>query len=187
MKRVSLVSGVGLLELVIAIAILGLVATVTIPRFFKSSPQQDRKTFVHALNAIVTQAWVNTLTTATLQKIIVDPINHFIWLEQKTGEGDSFTLVPLHSFKGKYRYSDSIDIRGIYVEGVDEIGRHGAESTVHDIWFFIMPGGIAQEVIINAIDTKDQRFSIDGKEFSLLLNPVKVHFEEHDAFIKPSL
>ncbi len=189
----SIVPGFGLLELVIAMAILGILAAMVGPAFLKQSPSQERKVFVASCNAIVAEAWARALFNRRIQKIIINPAKHEIRFEQFVHEPTKAdaTQEPTEPIKSDtfgfaYVYPAHMDIHNVFVEGVDELTRHGSDRVVQGVWFFIIPDGNAQEVIINYTDTKDTRFSVDGKNGGLKLNPFTVIFDEYDAYVYPS-
>ncbi len=185
--------GFGLLEIVIALAIIGILASLVGPAFFKRAPAQERKVFIAALNTIIAETWTRALLNRRIQKIIIDPEKHEIRFEQFVNEPtkadatqEALETVKSEIFGSLYVYPKHIDIHNVFVEGIDEMTRHGTDSAVHGVWFFIIPDGNAQEVIINYTDTKDVNFSIDGKNGSLKLNPFMVIFDEFDAYVYPS-
>ncbi len=182
--------GFSLLELMIALMIIGIVGMVVAPNFSNRVPRYQRTEFVDKLNAIVHQAVVSALETGHVHKVIFNLDKRTISVHEKTeqvdGDGkDLFNPIVLHAVGKGYAWPEHFSFKQFFVQGVDEIAQHMAGNILEDIWFFIVPEGMAQEVIINIVDTHDTGRSLDGHELSLVLNPLRVHFEEHEQFRSP--
>jgi hypothetical protein len=57
-------------------------------------------------------------------------------------------------------------------------------KNVQELWFFLVPEGLAQQVTINMIDTVDT-FDDKPRHIGLVLNPFLMQFKVYDAFAKP--
>jgi hypothetical protein len=58
------------------------------------------------------------------------------------------------------------------------------KSKTEEMWFYVIPGGMAQDVIINFIDTKDL-YNNAPRSVGLVLNPFSAQFKIYDTFQKP--
>ena len=184
-------SGFSLLELMIVLTIIGIAGMVVAPSFRNRVPGYQRTEFVDKLNTIVHQASVSALETGHVHKVTFNLDKRTISLHEKTelvdGDGkEIFNPVILHSAWHGYAWPEYFSFKQFFVQGIDEIAQHMAGNILEDIWFFIVPEGMAQEVIINILDTRDTVRSLDGHELSLVLNPLRVHFEEYEQFRSPS-
>lgn len=183
--------GFTLVQLVVALALIALVSGIVAPNIFRRMPQYERETFSETLNNLARQTWIRALQTGHVHKITFNLAARTLHVEEKTDVVDHeekpvFTRVPINFVQSNYQWPDQFEIQQFYVEGVDEVGRHGSERTMEDVWFFIVPEGMAQEVILNILDTKDTYQNIEGKEFSLVLNPFRVQFEEFMEYQNPA-
>ena len=183
--------GFTLVQLVVGLALIALIGGIAAPNIFKRMPQYERDTFYETLNSLARQTWIRALQTGHVHKITFNLAMRTIQVEEKTDAVDHedkplFERVLINVVHSNYQWPDHYEIKQFYVEGVDEVGRHGAEKTMEDIWFFIVPEGMAQEVILNILDTKDTSQNSDGKEFSLVLNPFRVQFEEFMEYQNPA-
>jgi hypothetical protein len=103
--------------------------------------------------------------------------------EKKDPQGNAL-FEPLKGayVRSSYTWPSNLVIHHFYIEGVDEMTRRkgGAGS----IWFFVMPEGLTQSVIINLVDTKNK---IHKKPLAigLVLNPFAAQFDRYDIFQKP--
>ena len=182
--------GIALIQLVIGIAILVIVGTQVAPNLFRRVPLYQRKQFASLLNSAANELWIRSLETGNPHKVIFNIENRTITVEEKTKDEDDdgnalFKKIITSSFGEKYEWSDQFEVRSFFVEGVDELSQHSASSTIGDVWFFIIPNGMAQEVVINMIDRKDINNDSEGKEMSLVLNPFRVQFDVYEEFITP--
>jgi type II secretory pathway pseudopilin PulG len=182
--------GFSFLQLVIVIAIMAIVGLVVVPNFSKRVPLAQRKEFFESLNAIARQAFIRALQTGHVHKVLFNLKERRVKLEEQMVVMDKegkpvFTPVALSFFAKHYEWQEQFEIKQFYVEGVDEVGKHNPDNTMEDIWFFIVPEGMAQEVIINLLDKRDTHYFLDGQEVSLVLNPFRVQFQMYEEFKNP--
>jgi prepilin-type N-terminal cleavage/methylation domain-containing protein len=181
--------GFSLTELVFAMAILGLMVAIAIPNLFKRKPLYEQKAFVTSLNAFMAEAWQRGLTTQKIQKIVFDIPQRKVFLEQETNHQDpqgnpQFAPVVVQYAPAAPSWPETFEIQQFFVQGADELSSR--TSTKHTVWFFVLPGGLAQEVIINMVDIKTQTDLDDGKKIGLVLNPFTVQFKMYDEFQSPA-
>lgn len=184
-------SGFTFLQLAIGLALMGILSYMVAPNLFRRVPRYERKEFVSALNSIAQQAWIRALTEGRVQKINFNfPKKQITIEEQLPGtdrQGKSvFKPVYLQFVTSPYTWPGQLEIQQFYIEGVDEIAQHQAGNKMQDVYFFVVPEGLAQSVIINIRDEKDITSSGDLKEIGLVLNPFKVQFESYEEFQHPS-
>ena len=55
-------------------------------------------------------------------------------------------------------------------------------GTTDNVWFFIIPDGLTQEVTINFVDYDDMLPNGDARQFGLVLNPFSAQFKLYDTF-----
>ena len=181
--------GFSLLELMVVMVILGLMLAITIPNLLKRKPLYEQKAFVASLNAFMAEAWQRGLTTQKIQKIVFDIPQRTVLLEQETNQQDpqggaQFSPVVVQYAPAAPSWPQSFEIQQFFVQGADELASR--TSTKHTVWFFVLPGGLAQEVIINMVDTKNQTDLDEGKKIGLVLNPFTVQFKTYDEFQNPA-
>lgn len=184
--------GFSLLELAVGLAIIGIVMSVALPAFYRQVPHLRREAFVTSLNAIAREAWIRALETGRPHKIVFNIQKRTIFVEEKKEEVDRNgaplfqKIFPRFAHVGEV-IPDAYEIRQFFVEGVDEMSTHAAGNTMEDIWFFVIPEGMAQEVIINIVDTSQVDVDTGGVHMGLVLNPFRVQFELTNEFQYPSL
>ena len=62
----------------------------------------------------------------------------------------------------------------------------GLSRKTENIWFFVMPDGVCQEVIVNIVDQPENQSEKEGKQFSVVLNPFTAQCVMYDTFQKPA-
>ena len=180
--------GFTLLEIMIAIAIIGVVMAISVPYFRGRTPRYEREEFIAKVNSLAQVAWQHTLVTHTLHKVTFDLKNRRASIafaghgaEVEKGEPTFTPLTAWHAPTSMV-WDKRFKIRQFIINGFDEMARSAHRETV-EVYFYIMPDGIAQQVTINFLDTKD---TINNKprKVGLVLNPFTAQFETHDTFQK---
>lgn len=187
----SLKNGFGLLQVLIAVVILGTLASVAIPNYLRQQAGYERKTFITSLNALMSEAFQQALVSEKVERIKFDLKKRSITMEQEGDRYDEdgkkvFKPVLLHYVDAKYRWPETFNFKQFFVKRQDEIAVRGVHADTNEVWFYIMPSGMAQEVIINILDTKNETVDKDGTEMSLVLNPFTLQFREYHDFQIPS-
>jgi len=161
--------GFTILELIVALVIFGLLATIVVPALQRRAPDQDRKQLANYLNRV--------------HKIVLNLSKRIITLEaQSLKEKKDFKPVKSSYLRTEFNWAPPLIFKNIYIDKEDKM------RVVHKLaetWFFIVPDGLAQPVVLNIIDVKDTRRSSKGKQFSLVLNPFTMQFREYDSFQSP--
>ncbi|MGC2310897.1 MAG: type II secretion system protein [Candidatus Babeliaceae bacterium] len=171
-------SGFSLLEIVVAIALMVLVATLVVPLFTRKKKVVEG--FTLQLNGVLARVYTNALITGQVHKITWDFERDQIIAEKGTGEKSASgedIFVPLSESytKSSIKIPEILEIKNFFVQGKDEL----AGAVTKKAWFFIMPQGLAQSVIINIVDTDSDHL------YGLVLNPFTVQVKLYDEFKKP--
>ncbi len=181
-------SGFGFLELIIVLAIMGILSTMVAPALLSLRSGNERREFVSSLQLLTRRAWQEALTNHQLYRIRFDLEHHKVIAERATGQKErsgeevwlalSDTYVP-----STFEWSSGQEIKDFFIDGVDNI--HVRGTNIHEVYFFIFPDGTAQRIIINIFDSSEHTESAAGSRFSLVLNPLTVRFTEFPTFQKP--
>lgn len=177
--------GFTLIEILIAIAIIGILMAVAIPNLRRFSPHRVRKEFIAKLNTITQFAWNSALTTRKVQQVHFDFDKRIISIKASTGvikDGEAeFAPVKASYVKSTLAIPKTIEIKNFIIEGTDQFGLSAHRS---EAWFYIVPDGMAQAATINFIDTKDALPSGKARPVGLVLNPFNARFKVYDSFQK---
>jgi prepilin-type N-terminal cleavage/methylation domain-containing protein len=181
-------SGFTFLELVVVMMIIGFMATIVIPNLQQLSPQYKRKEFLSRLESLVRLSWQQALAEQKAVRIFFDLEKRFVQLEietekkEKAGEPE-FKPASISYLNTSYEWSENIVFKSFYIGKDDILGRAGTK--IETLWFYIASDGLAQEVIINMIDTADKDDQGNPAKIGLVLNPFTATFKEYDEFKKP--
>lgn len=174
--------GFTLIELVVVIMILGIVATMIVPNLQQRLPGYKRQAFINEFNTLLAFGWQNALASQKVNRIFFDFKKRIVKLEEEepgpTPDKTTYKPVSQAYRKTFYEWPETIEIKNFFIDGVDEFG---AGKEVLTMWFYIVPEGLTQEVIINILDTSQST----NISIGLVLNPFTAQLKEYDRFQKP--
>lgn len=169
----------------VVIAIIAILATIVVPKIGRK-PNAVRKEFFSALRSLVRYAWHHAMTTRSLHKVNFDFAKKKVEITQATGQTKDgqpqFNALKKTGQKSSISIPSSITFKQFLVEGTDQLAQGPGQKTTA-VFFYIVPNGLSQPVIINGFDTKDQ-INNKPRPFSLVLNPFNAQFKEYDTFQK---
>lgn len=180
--------GFSLLEILIVIALIGVLGAAVMPNFKRSTPRYEREEFIARFNALTQLAWQLALMTNKAQQISVDVQKKIIFLLSATGDIDRSGQPVFKAPIGLVRDTslpipDQFIIKQLFIEGFDMMSKSTSRKT-EEVWFYVVPEGMAQDVMVNFVDTKDTKNDAP-RPVGLVLNPFNAQFRTYDAFQKP--
>ncbi len=181
-------TGFSLLELMIVIALIGVLGAAVMPNLQRSTPRYEREEFIARFNALTQLAWQQALITHKTQQISVDVSKKTIFLLSATGDADRSGQPVFKPTAGLVQNTslpipDQIDIKQFFIEKFDMMAKF-TRGKAEEVWFYIIPEGMAQDVVVNFVDTKDM-LNNAPRSVGLVLNPFTAQFKIYDAFQKP--
>lgn len=181
-------AGFSFIEIVVVILILAVTLSVAVPGLLKKEPKQQRHLFVQQLDGLLEQASYQALMTRHIQKITFDTSKRELTVvaekTQHQEKQEEQQPAPAPTFR--LAWPENLDIEQFFIQGVDEFSAKNSGKTTNEIWFYIIPDAMAQEVIINGRDTKDVRAGEEQKTWSFVLNPFTLRFKIYEEFQSPS-
>ncbi|MGB8367577.1 MAG: prepilin-type N-terminal cleavage/methylation domain-containing protein [Candidatus Babeliales bacterium] len=180
--------GFTLIEILIVLAVIGLLAKIIIPNLQQLMPQYERKQFTGKLNAMLQFGWQQAIITQKICKVVFSIEERKVSLQIATDNYNRAGKEIFEPIKGKYLkpiffWPEQFKFKQFFIEGFDEMARFAGGKTA-STWFYITPGGFAQDVIINILDTKDLKNN-KPRIIGLVLNPFTAQFNIYDTFQKP--
>jgi prepilin-type N-terminal cleavage/methylation domain-containing protein len=180
--------GFTLIEVMMVIAILAIVMGLGLANMQQSTPRYERETFIARLNALLFLAWQNSIKSGRVHRVAFDFEARRIAIASETDVVDratgDYVYQPLSRQYGRTEMTipETLKIEQFVIEGYDEMRRRQGKKSA-EAWFYLMPGGLTQEVVINMFDLKDRR---EGKPrpIGLVLNPFSAQFDSYDTFQK---
>lgn len=178
--------GFSLLELLVVIAIIGVLGAVIMPNMNRSTPRSEREEFIARCNTLLQNAWQQALVSHKTQQINVDVGKKTIVVLQESDEKDRsgngvFKPVTDSPHDTTLVIPDQFIIKQFFIEGFDMMKKF---SKTKAMWFYIVPEGMVQDVVINFLDKKDTRDD-QPRQIGLVLNPFTAQFKTYDTFQKP--
>ena len=183
--------GFTLIEILVALALLGILMSVVVPNINRFRPGYERKALVSDLSALVSRTWQDALVTRQLHRVWFDFIHRTITIERDTGTKDmrgeeKFEEVSGQYIKATISLPEYIQIKDLFIDGIDQMHRSGIPGfKIEHAWFYIYPDGSIQEVVINLFDTSDTTQSEAGTRLGLVLSPFTAKFTAYDTFQQP--
>jgi prepilin-type N-terminal cleavage/methylation domain-containing protein len=173
-------SGFSLIEIIVAIAIIGVMAAIVIPRLnIRTGRELDL--LVDRLANLTAQGYERAILNGTIHRVYFsfkEPAQVELQEAQPLKKGESelqFKKVPADYNKVSFLFDERFIIKNFFIKGHDEAAR----GVLKDAFFYILPDGTSQEIIINILD------SVTSDEAGLVLNPFLVKFTVYDTFQKP--
>lgn len=178
-----------LIELVVVIAIIALLATISLPTLKSFFPKDERKVFLENLNSLTFSALSNAILSHKLTRVTFDFNENKIYLEEETGKkslsGKENIFERITSKFGNFEIdfpASKFKIQNFFIDTRDEMKLFLEQVKKEKVWFFITSDGIAQNVTLNLIDL----INTDGDQFSFVLNPFTTQFAYYEKFMSPS-
>ncbi len=175
--------GFSLLEIMVVILLLGIVATIVIPNLQQRVPGHKRKAFISELNTLMALGWQDALASQKIIRVFFDVEKRVVSLESEepgASAGEVMYKPITQTYRANsYEWPEQIEIKNFFIDGNDELNQ--PERKTSSMWFYIMPEGLSQNVIINVEDTSQTQ----PIRLGLVLNPFTVQLKEYDTFQKP--
>ncbi len=176
--------GFSLIEISVAVLIIAILGAVALPNLFRKEPKQQRQLFVQKIDGLLEQAAAQALLTGVIQKVAFNTVKKELTVtsEKRKDSKKDEQVKPT----ARLEWPENLDVEQFFIQGVDEFAAKNSGKNTDEVWFYIMPDAMAQEVIINGRDTADIRKSGDQAQWSLVLNPFTLRCTLYEEFQSPS-
>lgn len=188
MGYIKIKKGFTFLELVVVIMILGVMATIIVPNLQRLSPRYKRNEFLSQLGALVRLSWQQALITQKVHRVFFDVEKRIVRVDCVTEKKDKagspdFQPVSIAYLNTSYQWSPALEFKQFYIGKDEMLARPGIKTD--QIWFYTVPDGLAQDVIINIVDIGETDAQGKPVRIGLVLNPFSAVFKEYEEFQKP--
>lgn len=173
-----------MIEMMVVIFLIGVVATIAIPRLAYKAPQAEWNTVLDDLNNLVIFARQEAISNQKVYRLTFNqngkrPDSVVIEREgvdpEKVGK-KIYTSVDSYYLKTRYEFHPSIKLRAFYQGKREQIN-----SGDGDTHCYIIPDGLAQDVLIHLSKIEN---NVESK-VSFKMMPFCGKFELIDGFVRP--
>lgn len=176
-------AGFSLIEIMVVILIIGGMAALFVPTFFRRSSESATQTFVTDLNALMQVGVLEAMRTGLLHRVKFDLEKSHVMLEAAQHadvdpQSISAPFVPVFSAAAQtvIPLPDALDIRKFFIGKTDELAG-GLKNK--KVWLFIGPDGSVQDVTMVIADTENEQ------TVSLMTNPFSGQLVMYEGVQKP--
>jgi len=180
-------SGFNFIELMVVLALIGVLGAFVVPNLFK--PRQDKayKEFIQSFESLVSNALLRSLVERTMHQIYIDIVHHKITIrifDEKSVEQNKhkqFKDLYDQDYLTEIPFLDRFSIHNFFINGVDEVT---PGTAMQDVVFYIMPDGTCQSIVANFIDQDQDTIEIQNR-FSCRINPFYARMSVYEKFQTP--
>ncbi len=175
--------GISFIEILVILLLVSIATSLTIPRFLANKPRAAQKKFFTEFSTLITDTVFQAVMNKTVYQVYFDLNKQTISIKKYNPkiENDNkhlkFDPVSKDIFKNEINIPTTFSIKNFFVQDKDEFI---SGMKMNDAWFYIMPDGNSQAVIININESNDQE-----TKFSITVNPFYSQVRLHDTFQKP--
>lgn len=176
--------GISFIEILVILLLISIATSFVIPRFLSNKPRAAQKKFFTEFSTLLSDTVFQAVTNKTVYQIYFDLNKQIIMIKKYNpkimtdNKHLKFEPIPKDVFKNQISLPSTFSIKNFFVQDKDEFT---SGMKMDDAWFYVMPDGNSQAVIINMNDDSDDRET----KFSITINPFYSQVTLHDTFQKP--
>ena len=178
-------SGFTLLEILLVMVVIGVVATMTLPRLFRKKPQAKWETVLDEVNNLVSYARQEAISNQNIYRLHFQTTRAGGYRVQVEVESDDpekptqklYTPTKSYYFNPQYTFPKSITIQAVYHGREEQLSQNRQHA-----YCYVIPDGLVQEILIHLVRKEE-----DEKEskVSFQMAPFFGKFELHTGLIRP--
>lgn len=177
--------GVSLIEILILLLIVSIFATSVIPTFVNKQRDAVKKDFIANFTTLMKDSLYQAITTSKVHQIYFDFNQNQIIPKVQDLSVDAQSkhskFKPIsNNSNASIAIPQHITVRNFFIQNEDELSN---KSKLDDAWFYIMPDGTSQSIIMN-LEYSDPE-SQDIEQFAITINPFYSQVTQHETFQKP--
>lgn len=168
-----------LLEILIVVVVIGIMATMTLPRLMKSPPESEWKTVLDELNNLVSYGRQEAIANKKVYRLHFianrtsgDTVQVEVEKDNPEKPGDKiYSAISSYYFKPTYKVPQEITIQGVYIDKKNEL-----EENKGNAYCYIVPDGLVQEVTVQM----DREIKGQKSSMKFIMIPFFGNFEAHE-------
>ena len=173
-----------LIEMMVVVVLVGIAATIIIPRLYMRKPHAEWQTVLDSLNNMVFFARQEAISDQKVYRLLFksNPNSQdYVVVEQENIDVDDQTKkvyeqVSSYYFDTRYDFDESIKMVAFYVGGKEQF-----EEKKDTGLCYVVPNGLVQDVMIRLVRKKDNKES----RVSFKMMPFEGKFVMYEGFSKP--
>lgn len=184
-QKINLQKGFGLFELVIVLALIAGLGAMVVPNLFRNQAAVERKQFVADVKKLLQQAVKFAVYQNKVVQVYCNFEDHEMVLrefDQQSNEENKHKKFKVMKKNGKpvtIFWPEDIVVKNFVINEKDEVL---SSAKLQDVWFYIMPDGTSQPVVVNCIDQND--LQQEDLKFSFVINPFYARVQFYEKFQK---
>lgn len=176
--------GISFIEILVILLLMSLMLSLSIPRFLSRKPRMEQLQFFEKFATMVSQTAHQAIITGKIHQIFFNIKDHMIMVKQHDSQSDEtskhqqFKHIHAGLFTSSIQLPQRFIITNFFIQGFDETR---VSDTMNEAWFYVMPDGSSQRIIINFTDDDDQHHA----RFCFTINPFYSQVKFHETFQTP--
>lgn len=163
--------------------LIGIMATFGMRMIRNLRPAFKQEQFVDNIRTLLAIAWQRSVTTGKVHRIYFNLTKRVMVVEMQTNDPlddkEVFAPVTRAYDEAQFSWPATIAFKEFYIQGTDRLHKTGYKT--ESIWFYVVPDGMVQEVIMNIEETIDE----NQVPLSMVINPFTAQLTTYDMFQKP--
>ena len=178
-------TGFSFIEILVALLLLSIFASMVMPRIFGNRKGVVKKQFFSDFSHVMSDTLYQAITTKKIHQVFFDFNSREINIKihhvdpTETNKHKQFKILPPGNFHSSLIIPEQLIIQNFYINGENVMS---AGKTTNDAWFYIMPDGTAQSIVINIEDENEET---NYNSFSITVNPFYSQVQLHESYQKP--
>lgn len=173
-----------LIEMMVVVVLVGIAATIIIPKLYMRKPHAEWQTVLDSLNNMVFFARQEAISDQKVYRLLFksnQSSEDYLVVEQETIDVDEptkkvYEQVKSDYFDTRYDFDESIKMVAFYVDGKEQF-----EEKKDTGLCYVVPNGLVQDIMIRFVKKKDDKES----KVSFKMMPFEGKFVMYEGFLKP--
>jgi Tfp pilus assembly protein FimT len=174
------------LEMVVVLLLIGVIATVFIPKISRRSPTAEWSNVLDDLNNLVFFARQEAISNQRVYRLVFQSRQNApdtVRVEQENDDPEKpgrkiYTPVSSYYFSATYQFSDQLKLKAVYSGKYDTLAEQRGNA-----FCYVIPDGLVQDIAVQ-ITRRIDSVETGG---TYRMNPFFGKFEFYDGYVKPEV